>query len=140
MKNTLDLFVSKTLCKLLSEKGLSSNTDFQYHCYPDKEQIVSCKFDYMGLYGLDILVSGVRTQYETIPAYTLSEMLNLIPEWGMAKIGDKYEVTTGSLYPEIQNQWAHTYADAAAKVVLEFLRQRVIPIEQLNHNFNYQKL
>lgn len=140
MKNTLDLFVSKNLSKLLCEKGLSRNSDFQYHCYPDREQIVSHRFDYMGLYGLDILVSGVKTEYETIPAYTLSEMLNLIPEWGMAKVGDKYEVSTGSIYPEVHNQWASNYADAAAKVVLEMIRQRVVPIEQLNQNFIYHKI
>lgn len=128
-----DLFVNQILCSLLHGKGLTRNTSFEYRIYSDKlTYICSPQFDYLGLYKLDLELPGVCTDYRSVPAYTISDMLSILPEWGVNKLNNVYEACTGSLYPEIQSQYAERYADAIAKCVLEMLNKRVIPIENIN--------
>jgi hypothetical protein len=128
----MDLFVNQHLSSLLHAKGLTRNTAFEYRIYNDSTYICSPQFDYLGLYKLDIEQAGVCTEYRSVPAYTVSDMLSILPEWGVNKLNDKYEACTGSLYPEIETQYADRYADALGKCVLEMLNKRVIPVENLN--------
>jgi hypothetical protein len=132
----IDLFVNQNLCSLLHAKGLTRNTAFEYRIYNDSTHICSPQFDYLGLYNLNIEQPGVCTEYRSVPAYTVSDMLSILPEWGVNKLNDKYEACTGSLYPEIGTQYADRYADALGKCVLEMLNKRVIPIENINSLIN----
>jgi len=134
MKNSiLDLLVSIDICSLLHSKGLTRTTSFEYRVYDDNKTFVcSPQFDYLGLYSIDMEPQGVRTPYRSVPAYTLAEMLSLLPEWCISKNNDKYEACTGSLYPEISAVYSKRYADAAALCVLDMINKRIIPVEQLN--------
>lgn len=129
-----NLFVSATMCRWLFSKGITGNVPFQYHIYNNgSHYIVSDSFDYMGLYDKKIVdVAGVKTEYIRVPAYTVADMLALLPDYEIRKEGNLYQVQCEG-HGGLGAQGTHQqYAEAAALCVKSLIDQKILSADSIN--------
>lgn len=133
-KTIPDLFVSPLICKLLYGKGLTAEVPFWYHIYDSGEHfIVSDEFDYMNLYDSKIVkVPGVHTQYKRVPAYTVADMLALMPDYELRKEGKMYQVECHGHDGYSVQIVKERYADAAAMCVKQMIDDDKLSAESIN--------
>lgn len=127
MNNTfLNLFVSIPMSRALHEEGLTDNIAFKYIIYTNGPTHITCKaFDHLGLYNLDIIQQGVsHLPYETIPAYTIGDLLSILPDWVIAKTNNTYEVSIDKFYEQTPCKHHVRYVDAVAEAVLQLLQSK----------------
>jgi len=136
MKHTTlhDLFVSPLMCTILHAKGITAEVPFWYHIYLNgKHFIVSDEFDYMELYShKHVQVPGVHTEYRRVPAYTLADMLALMPDFELAREGNMYQVQCHG-HDGYETSAIHgKYAEAAAMCVKKMLDDQKLSPEVIN--------
>lgn len=127
MNNTfLNLFASVPMCRALNETGLTDNIAFKYVLYKDgPTHIISKAFDPLGLYSLDLSEVGVtQSPAEKIPAYTLGDLLSILPDWVIAKTNNTYEISIDKFYEQTPCRNHVRYVDAVGEAVLELLKSK----------------
>lgn len=140
MTNPALIFVSKRLCERLAERGLTLDTWAVWREYSGvsdeqpEQYIVAPGLDLEGLYKPLDLPKGVMPRiYRDTPAYTLTDMLSLIPGFCMnAKDPMHIEIASFSMFQLESIAGKHSLPDAAAMMVLHILEKRVLPVETMN--------
>lgn len=134
-----DLFVSPTICSVLHAKGITSKVPFTYHIYENgKHFIISEDFDYMDLYShKHIDVPGVHTEYRRVPAYTIADMLALMPDFELSKEGKTFQVQCHGANGFGVSAVAERYADAAALCVKKMIDQNQLSAHPINLKLQY---
>ena len=128
------LFVSPMMCQLLNGKGITSEVPFWYHIYDDgRHFVVSDEFDYMGLYTQKIVdVPGVHTEYKRVPAYTLADMLALMPDYELSKEGNMHQVQCHGHDGYGVSGVHKSYTEAAAICVKKMIDDGKLSAEVIN--------
>ena len=122
----LDNFVSTDICRLLQLAGLQQDTAFTYRLYQDGTcNITSKYFDYLNLYQ-EIEVKGVHMGYTTMAAYTLADMMALMPPTGyiVQYQNNKATVCIDAIYNEIKPVTENTLANALGLMVYNMIKSR----------------
>lgn len=120
--------------------GLTQHTEAYWVIYQDADPIlIHRSFDPYGMYdaipetALPKLVAPVSCK--RLPAYSITDLLNIIPNVMLSKIGNTWEVATDTIFNMYSQK--ESLNEAVFTVARELLRKELLDIKTVNNILRY---
>lgn len=122
--------------------GLTEITEAYWVIYQDTEPVlIHRSFDPMGMYealpteALPVLVAPAESK--RLPAYSIADLLNIIPNVMISKIDNIWEVATDTIFNMYDRK--ESLQEAVFTVVLELLKKQMLDLRQVNQALRYER-
>jgi hypothetical protein len=120
-------YVSPGLCRQLLELGMPEKTCFFWILSGEQGELGSDLFDEDNYYAhTRQLLEGLKLA-ETLPSYTIGDMMDLLPNFCIEKLNTQYQVFIEDKFT-IEPVSSPRFADALAHAVIAGLKSNVLSV------------